>query len=153
MLLNGVNQASLMTRWRSPKGTRSAVNHFNPSRIMIVGEDSHFCYLLRSYIRRSAHQTIISHPGDGILELAQREQPAAIILDVDLPGMGGWNLLRALKTHPGTREIPVMICSWLDEKERGTQEGANVCVRMPILYGDFVEALNSVGVAVHLENI
>jgi len=129
------------------------MNHFDLSSIMIVGEDSHFCYLLRSYIRRSAHQALLYHPADEVLEIAQREHPAVIILDVDLSGMGGWNLLRVLKTHSETREIPVMICSWLDEKDRGAQEGANITLRMPILYGEFVEALNAVGVSADMENI
>jgi len=119
---------------------------------MIIGEDSHFCYLLRSYIRRSAHQTLFSLPVDEVLEIAQRENPLVIILDVDLAGMCGWNLLRGLKTHSETREIPVMICSWLDEKERGAQEGANITLRMPILYGEFVEALNTIGVSADMEN-
>jgi CheY-like chemotaxis protein len=123
-----------------------AMDHSAPSSIMIVGDDSHFCYLLRSYIRRSAHQARFSYPGDGVVETIQQEKPALIVLDVDLPGMSGWNLLRALKAHPNTHAIPVMICSWLDEKERGAQEGANICLRMPILYGDFINALNSVGV-------
>jgi CheY-like chemotaxis protein len=122
------------------------MNHFVPASIMIVGDDSHFCYLLRSYIRRSAHQTMFAYPSDKVVELVQHEKPALIVIDVDLPGMGGWNLLREIKAHPATREIPVMICSWLDEKERGAQDGANICLRMPILYGDFVDALNSVGV-------
>jgi hypothetical protein len=39
----------------------------------------------------------------------------------------------------------VVICSWSDEKERGVLEGASVYLRMPILYGDFLEALNTIG--------
>jgi CheY-like chemotaxis protein len=123
-----------------------------PSSIMIVGDDSHFCYLLRSYIRRSAHQASFSYPGERVVALAQQEKPVLIVLDVDLPGMAGWRLLRVLKAHQDTREIPVMICSWLDEKERGALEGANICLRMPILYGDFVDALNSVGVKAKIDS-
>jgi CheY-like chemotaxis protein len=128
------------------------MTQFAPSSIMIVGDDSHFCYLLRSYIRRSAHQTMFAYPDDKVVKLAYQDKPALIVLDVDLPGAGGWNLLRELKGHPDTCKIPVMICSWLDEKERGIQEGASICLRMPILYGDFVDALNSVGVKVASES-
>ena len=125
------------------------MSHFSPDSIMVVGEDSHFCYLLQSYIRRSAHQTMFSYPDYRVVELVQKEKPALIILDVDLPGLTGWNLLRALKSHPNTCAIPVMICSWLDETDRSQQEGANISLRMPILYNDFVEALNSIGVMVN----
>ncbi len=127
------------------------MNHFAPSSIMIVGEDSHFCQLLRSYIRRSDYQTRFSHPNHQIVELVQQEQPALIILDVDVPGNGGWLILRELKKHPAVCHIPVMVCSWLDEKERGLQEGGNVYLRMPILFGDFVEALKEIGIKVNVD--
>ena len=97
-----------------------------PVSILIIGEDSHFGYLMRSYVRRSAHKILYSYPEKSVLEILQHEQPAAIILDVDLHAMGGWNLLRTLKSNPDTCKIPVVICSWSDEKERGILEGASV---------------------------
>ena len=95
---------------------------------------------------------MFAYPDDKVVKLAYQDKPALIVLDVDLPGAGGWNLLRELKAHPDTCNIPVMICSWLDEKERGTQAGASICLRMPILYGDFVDALHSIGVKVAAES-
>ena len=116
-----------------------------PVSIMIIGEDSHFGYLMRSYVRRSAYTILYSYPEKGVVDIIQRERPAAIILDVDLHAMGGWTLLRTLKTNADIGHIPVVICSWADEKERGVLEGASVYLRMPILYGDFLEALNTIG--------
>jgi CheY-like chemotaxis protein len=116
-----------------------------PVSIMIIGEDSHFGYLMRSYVRRSAHKILYSHPETGVLDIIQNERPSAIILDVDLHAAGGWTLLRSLKSNTETCHIPVVICSWADEKERGILEGASVYLRMPILYGDFLEALNMIG--------
>ena len=120
-----------------------------PASIMIIGEDSHFGYLMRSYVRRSAHKILFSSPDKGVLDTIQREQPAAIVLDVDLRAMGGWTLLRAIKSNTDTCRIPVVICSWADEKDRGILEGASVYLRMPILYGDFLEALNSIGLKIN----
>lgn len=122
------------------------MNSIVSDNIMVVGEDSHFCYLMRSYIRRSTHHSLFVLPGDNVVETACREHPTVIIIDVDLPGMSGWKLLRALKLSEATREIPVVVCSWMSEKERGAKEGASVYLRMPILFGDFIEALNSVGI-------
>jgi CheY-like chemotaxis protein len=129
------------------------MNQVEAASIMIIGEDSHFDYLMRSYVHRSGHSILFSHPRDSVLEIIQRGQPAVIILDVDLPGMSGWNLLRTLKSNQVTAKIPVVICSWLDEQERGTQAGADVYLRMPILYGDFLEALNNVGIQVDLNTV
>ena len=122
------------------------MNREGPANIMIVGEDSHFCYLMRSYVRRSAHKILFSYPGEKVLEVVQQERPDVIVLDVDLQAMGGWNLLRELKNNQVTAQVPVVICSWQDEKEHGAQEGASVYLRMPILYGDFLSALDTIGV-------
>ena len=124
-----------------------------PASILIIGEDSHFGYLMRSYVRRSAHKSLYSFPEKGVLEIIQKERPVAIILDVDLHAMGGWNLLRTIKSNVDTCQIPVVICSWSDEKERGMLEGASMCLRMPILYGDFLEALNTIGLSANSQPI
>lgn len=121
------------------------MNRDVPISIMIIGEDSHFGYLMRSYVRRSAYNILYSYPEKGVVDIIRREKPAAIILEADLHATGGWNLLRTLKSNSETCQIPVVICSWADEKERGILEGASVYLRMPILFGDFQEALNSIG--------
>ena len=125
----------------------------NPSSILIVGEDTHFCYLMQSFVRKSACQMMFSNPGDGVLEIAQREHPDAIVLDMDMPAMRGWILLRELKANQATHDIPVVICTWRDDQERGTQDGASVYLRMPILYADFLKALSRIGVKVNSQNV
>jgi CheY-like chemotaxis protein len=122
------------------------MNKIHPGSILIVGEDPHFCYLLRSYVRRFTCQTLFSTPGDNVLQIAKREPLAAIVLDMDMPANEGWILLRALKTNPETRNIPILICAWQDIQERSAQEGASILLRMPVLYADFSKALNQVGV-------
>jgi len=111
------------------------------NRIMIVGGDSHFLYLMQGFVRTSAHQIILANLGDDVLDLARCDKPVAIVLEVDLPETAGWRILRALKADLEVGRIPVIACSWLDEKVRGLAEGANVYLRMPILYTDFEAAL------------
>ena len=115
--------------------------------ILVVGYDANFCYLLRSYIRRSAYPSAFTQPRDNVIEIAQREHPVLIILDVDLPEMQGWEILHALKTEHSTCAIPVVICSWLDEQERGKLEKADAYLRMPILFSDFLRILSIVGLS------
>jgi CheY-like chemotaxis protein len=127
------------------------MSKIHPGSILIVGEDPHFCYLLRSYVRRFACQTLFSSPGDNVVRLAQSEPLAVIVLDMDMPANEGWILLRKLKINPETQNIPILICAWLDIQERSMQEGANVFLRMPILFADFSKALNQIGVFENLE--
>lgn len=111
------------------------------SRIMIVGGDSHFLYLMQRFVRTSAHQIILANLGEDVLALARCEKPVAIVLEVDQPETAGWRMLRGLKADPEAGKIPVIACSWLGEEARGLAEGANVYLRMPILYDDFGAAL------------
>lgn len=118
----------------------------NPS-IMVIGADSHFCYLMRRYVKKSAHNIVFAYIGDDALALAQREKPAAIIMEVDQPDTGGWSVLNALKKDQSTAGIPIVLCSWQDDEERGIQAGAEIYLRKPILYDDFLDALNRIGIA------
>jgi len=112
--------------------------------IMIIGGDSHFLYLMQRYVRRSAHKIIFANLGEDLLALAKCERPVAIVLEVDRPETIGWRILRALKADPQVGKIPVIVCSWLDEEARSLAEGADIHLRMPILYADFGAALAAV---------
>jgi DNA-binding response OmpR family regulator len=114
------------------------------NQIMIAGGDSHFLYLMQRYVRRSAYEIISANLGDDLLALARCEKPVAIVLEVDLPETIGWQVLRALKADPEVVKIPVIVCSWLDEEGRGLAQGADIYLRMPILYADFETALESI---------
>jgi CheY-like chemotaxis protein len=113
---------------------------------MVIGNDSHFCYLMHSYVRKSANQIMFAYPGEDVLALARCERPAAIILALETTGTMGWNVLRALKTDQETGNIPVVVCSWLDEEKRSLEEGADIYLRLPILYEDFSSALSALGI-------
>lgn len=111
------------------------------NQVMIVGGDSHFSYLMQRYVRTSAHPIISVNLGEDILSLARCKKPAVIILEVDRPETIGWHTLRTLKNDPEVKNIPVIVCSWVDERERSLAEGAHCYLRMPILYADFDTAL------------
>jgi CheY-like chemotaxis protein len=115
-------------------------------RIMVIGDDSHFCYLIQTYVRKSDHQIISAYLGEDVLEQAQNEKPAAIVLEIGLSGSAGWHLLRKFKSHRTTADIPIVICSWTDEEKRASEQGASACLRMPILYEEFTKALTTIGI-------
>ena len=117
------------------------MNQNSNERIMIVGRDVHFSYLLQRFVRTSARQVIAAIHSDDVLSLARCEKPVAIVLEVDTPENVGWHTLRTLKSDPETKQIPVMVCSWLDEFACGLAEGADVYLRMPFLYEEFGTAL------------
>jgi DNA-binding response OmpR family regulator len=126
----------------SPKKGR--MDYTSNNRIMIVGGDSHFSYLMQRYVRRSTHKIISASLDEDLLALARCKKPVAIVLEVDIHTTIGWCTLRTLKTDPEVGKIPVIVCSWLDEEARGLSMGADIYLRMPILYADFKAALASI---------
>ncbi len=116
------------------------------AKIMVIGDDSSFCYLMRRYALKSALPVVFAYMGEDALALVRHENPAAIVLEVGRPGTAGWDVLRSLKTNQVTCDIPVILCSWLDEEDCGLGVGADVYLRKPILYEDFLSALASVGI-------
>jgi signal transduction histidine kinase/DNA-binding response OmpR family regulator len=92
--------------------------------ILLIEDDPGAVRLLRTYLEDAGHHVKVAHDGPTGLAAARRWQPAAIILDVVLPGMDGWEVLRQLKQDPRVRDIPVVIVTIVDEHDVGIALGA-----------------------------
>jgi DNA-binding response OmpR family regulator len=115
--------------------------------IMIIGDNADFCYLMRRYVSQTAHHAVRAYPEVDAVALAREVRPIAIVLEADPPGSRCWPVLRALKAERSTCDIPVLLCSWLDDdEEHSLDEGADVYLRKPVLYEDLLAALADVGV-------
>lgn len=116
--------------------------------IMVIGADSHFSYLLRRYVRTSAHHIVFANPGEDVLTLAQYTQPVAIVLGAGIPETLCRAMVHALKADQATHQIPVILCFWQEEDPAERITGADLYLRMPILCEDFEAALARVGVLI-----
>jgi CheY-like chemotaxis protein len=76
------------------------------------------------YLKRGGYSTVLATTGEQALEEARERQPAAITLDILLPTLDGWEVLRSLKRDIETRDIPVIIASVADDRELGYALGA-----------------------------
>ena len=75
------------------------------------------------------------------IELAKKYRPDVITLDVQMPGMDGWEVLKALKSDPELREIAVIMMTNIDEKSTGYALGAAEYMTKPIDRERLVEVL------------
>ncbi|HOU12036.1 MAG TPA: response regulator [Anaerolineae bacterium] len=117
--------------------------------LLVVGDDASFCYLMQRYAQKAACPVVTAHFADDALDIALRQTPLVVIVELDTPGDKGLHILNALKAHPLTRSIPVILCSWTAEADPCLDEGAALYLRKPILYDDFQTALADVGVDVN----
>ncbi len=92
--------------------------------ILVVEDDPRAAHLLCRTLQQGTYRTAVAEDGESALAKARDLQPALITLDVLLPGLDGWEVLRALKVEEATRDIPVVIVSVVDDQELGYALGA-----------------------------
>src|SRR3974390_146164 len=80
-----------------------------PHTILVVDDDPITQRVLQHYLARTGHHILSATNGREAIDLAKRELPQLIILDVMMPEMGGLTALRQLKEIDTTKSIPVVI--------------------------------------------
>lgn len=101
-------------------------------RLLIVEDDQNFAEILERYAQERGFETRMAYQGDTGLQLAMEYQPDAIILDIMLPVMDGWAVLKELKSHPQTKHIPVHLMSADRPNKRKIEEAAVGFLKKPV---------------------
>jgi signal transduction histidine kinase/CheY-like chemotaxis protein len=109
--------------------------------VLIVEDDPHSAELLVLYLEGAGYRTAVARDGADGLELARRLRPRAIVLDILLPRVDGWDLLTRLKGDPLTAASPVVVVSMLDERGKGFALGAAEYLVKPVGREAMLEAL------------
>lgn len=81
------------------------------NKLLIIEDDIIFADILKDYAIQNGYDVHISYDGQDGLDKAQNLLPIAIILDIMLPKMDGWEVLRNLKKGDSTKDIPVHMMS------------------------------------------
>ena len=77
--------------------------------ILIIDDEPEFAEMLKMRLEASAHNVQTAASGEEGLEKAAAEAPGLILLDVMMPGIDGYEVLRRLRTDDATRKIPVVM--------------------------------------------
>ena len=99
--------------------------------ILIVEDDTPFAKILLDFARAKNYKGIVAVQGDTGLEMAKHYKPLAILLDIQLPVMDGWQVMEALKSNPETKPIPVHIMSSMKMKQESLLRGAVDFINKP----------------------
>ena len=112
-----------------------------PRDVLVIEDEPSGVRLLRTYLESDGYQVRIASDGERGLEEARRSPPSAIVLDLLLPGMDGWEVLRQLKSDDSIRDIPVIIVTVVDEREVGLALGAVDYLVKPVDRSSLLEIL------------
>jgi PAS domain S-box-containing protein len=121
-------------RGASPMGT-----------VLVIDDDPAMRTLMERILGREGFHVITAPDGPTGIELARREQPRVITLDLLMPGMDGWEVLGALKAQEDLAHIPVVMLTILDEQRIGFALGAAEYLTKPIERDKLVAVLRRYG--------
>ncbi|MGE0744900.1 MAG: MHYT domain-containing protein [Rhodospirillales bacterium] len=109
----------------------AAVDRDSPT-ILVIDDDPDAREIAHRLLLRSGFSVVTAGSGPEGLRLARWERPAVILLDIMMPGMDGWEVLRLLKADPDLRAVPVVIMSMVNEPTRGLSLGAEAYMTKPV---------------------
>jgi DNA-binding response OmpR family regulator len=97
------------------------------SRVLIIEDEQDLASLVQVNLELAGYEALLASDGAEGLAYARRTKPDLILLDVMMPVLDGWQVLRALKDEPGLQDIPVIMLTALGEERdiiRGNLQGA-----------------------------
>ena len=112
--------------------------------ILSIDDDPQVIALYERYLKNYGFEVVgLTNPAKA-LERAVELKPFAITLDIMMPQVDGWQVLHELRQDERTRDIPILVCSILEEEEKGFNLGASEYLVKPFLQGDLINAIHRI---------
>lgn len=101
-------------------------------RILVVEDEAHIRDLLRQELTDAGYAVLEAGDGMAALDTARSAAPDLILLDIMIPRITGFDVISVLKGDPETADIPIVILSGVEDRERGFRLGADGYLTKPI---------------------
>ncbi|HET9480274.1 MAG TPA: response regulator [Candidatus Polarisedimenticolia bacterium] len=114
--------------------------------ILVVDDQEDILQTTALVLSNGPHQILTASNGIAALEVARRERPDLILLDIEMPRMDGWETLRLLRLDEATRDIPVAMFSILydlREKVRALKYGAQEYITKPFDVDELLDRVDN----------
>jgi CheY-like chemotaxis protein len=109
--------------------------------ILVVDDEDNIRNLLCHELSEAGYQVIEAADGLEALKRARQEKPDLILLDVMMPGLSGFDVTSVLKGDQSTVNIPILILSIVEDKERGFRRGAEEYLTKPLDVNKLLETI------------
>ncbi|HEY4181060.1 MAG TPA: response regulator [Kofleriaceae bacterium] len=84
--------------------------------ILVVDDDPEIVSMLETRLTKRGYKVSTAPDGHKALELARKERPDLVLLDVMMPGKSGWEVAKALKSDPATQDIKIVMVTAIGER-------------------------------------
>ena len=116
--------------------------------ILTVDDEVDICKMIASFLKPKGYEVRISNSGEKALEMIADEKPDIILMDLNMPGMGGETTLKEIKKHYAN--LPVVMVTVIDNEKKAMElmdEGASDYITKPINFdylGKIISSLESI---------
>lgn len=110
--------------------------------VLVIDDNADWLALQQRYAAGSRYQVIGTREPENARSLAEKVQPAVILLDVMMHNVDGWQVLSELRQDPVTAQIPIVICTILPVAELALSLGASAFLQKPVTQPQFLQALD-----------
>ncbi|MFO7809476.1 response regulator [Guyparkeria sp.] len=117
------------------------------AHIVVIDDSPTEVYVLQQMLERHGHQVSVANSGEEGIELVRQVRPDAVLMDVVMPGMNGFQATRTLNKDSETSAIPVIIVTTKDQQTDriwGMRQGAKEYLVKPVKEADLIDVLKSV---------
>jgi DNA-binding response OmpR family regulator len=84
--------------------------------ILVVDDDPEIVSMLETRLTKRGYKVSTAPDGHKALELARKERPDLVLLDVMMPGKSGWEVAKSLKSDPATEDIKIVMVTAIGER-------------------------------------
>ena len=112
--------------------------------LLLVEDDRDMVTLLRTLLEMEGYVVGSARSGDAALAMVDQQRPDVVLLDVNLAGQSGLQVLQTLRSRPETRAIRVIMTSGMDLSEQCLKEGADAFLLKPYMPDELVRLLEEV---------
>ncbi len=124
-------------------------------RVLVIDDETDACNLVAAFLEPLGYGILVAESGEAGLALAATESPDMIILDLMMPDMDGYEVCRALRRRPETRQIPVIMITASPDPALNREAyaaGAQACVPKPFRREALVVAVEAVMAGIPRQN-
>ena len=112
--------------------------------VLIVEDNEEVRFLFQRSLKSGGFEPLVAANGAEAIALARSRQLYAITLDLVMKDADGWDVLQALRDDPRTADVPIIVCSVLEQQELATMLGARAFLKKPVMREHLLQALAEV---------
>ncbi len=104
-------------------------------RVLVVEDNAKAAHSLEYLLRAAGHEVEVAHDGLAALRAAENNYPDVVLLDIGLPGLGGWELATKLQAMPADKRpllVAVTGCHQEEDRRRSQEAGIDLHLTKPV---------------------